>query len=657
MGNRTIGIFLKMKDGYSASLNHFRNKARTTEADVAAMAIKIDRLGKKVSSTFKDSAKKGAIALGGLTSVAGGFALKTGFSEAFNMEGYKAQLETATKDTKKAGEIMKYSIELANKTPFEGGELVEAAAKFESMGMSAKKWLTLTGDMAGATNKSFDQATEALIDAQTGELERLKEFGLKKADIAKKAAEMFKGQEIMNSKGQITDLKKFNEAMIAVMEERYAGGMEKLSKTIKGRWSTVTGVTKSALSSLAGMGTDGVVRQGSALDLLSKKLDSISDKFTQWQSDGTIDRMAIKVDAFAKKAFEGMDKIGNGLIWVKDNANTLIPIVKTLGGLLAFSYASKKVYGLYKGLKQVGTVFKALRLKGNAKLVSKIEVLEKPLIGLGDKTDAVTPKPKKGKGLIKAGKSLSKGFGSAMLSIGKKTTKGTGKALSGLGKLAKGSMRFGRMFRGASALFRMSNPFGWLTIAIESGIILYQNWDKIKTLFGKLYNKYQDLKGHLKTLPLPNWVKKGASFLFNLLTPLGLIKSTILLIKNYISSFKMPDWMVQLGTKTGEFFGVEVKKPKTSKETTKSIPKLPKYATGTSYFKGGLAITDEGGRGEIKVLPNGTEIIPHSLSKKRQGGQSISISITIEGNVIGEDKYIDHIGKRIAQEVKMAIIN
>lgn len=47
--------------------------------------------------------------------------------------------------------------------------------------------------MAAATNKSFDQAVEALIDAQTGELERLKEFGITKAKILEQGEKMFSG--------------------------------------------------------------------------------------------------------------------------------------------------------------------------------------------------------------------------------------------------------------------------------------------------------------------------------------------------------------------------------------------------------------------------------------------------------------------------------
>ena len=97
-------------------------------------------------------------AVKGIAAVTGGVALKTGLSEAFDLEGYKVQLETATKSTEKAAEIMKYSIDLANKTPFEGGEMVEASSKLEAMGISAKDYLSNIVDMAAATNKPIDQA-------------------------------------------------------------------------------------------------------------------------------------------------------------------------------------------------------------------------------------------------------------------------------------------------------------------------------------------------------------------------------------------------------------------------------------------------------------------------------------------------------------------
>lgn len=302
---KSINAILNLKDNMSGglfkvttNLRGLDKESQKTARSFVAQTHKIKKSIDSIASKTKTFLKASGLALGGL-------ALKKGFSEAFDLEGYRMQLETATKDTQKAGEIMTYAINLANKTPFEGGELVNAAAKFESMGMSAEYWLKRTGDMAAATNKSFDQATEALIDAQTGELERLKEFGIKKADIMAKADEMYgKKNSVVNNKGQITDLKNFNEALVVLMEEKFSGGMEKQASTVKGLWSTITGITKSGLASIVGMQQDGTVKSGSMLDHLKEKLKSVADRMTQWQQDGTIDKIA---DKFTK----GFDKMYN----------------------------------------------------------------------------------------------------------------------------------------------------------------------------------------------------------------------------------------------------------------------------------------------------------------------------------------------------------
>ena len=46
---------------------------------------------------------------------------------------------------------------------------------------------------------------EALIDAQAGELERLKEFGITKAMILEQGEKMFSGEQIANNNGQIVN--------------------------------------------------------------------------------------------------------------------------------------------------------------------------------------------------------------------------------------------------------------------------------------------------------------------------------------------------------------------------------------------------------------------------------------------------------------------
>ncbi|WP_203624154.1 phage tail tape measure protein [Lacticaseibacillus sp. 866-1] len=47
-----------------------------------------------------------------------------------------------------------------------------------------------------------------------------------------------------------------------------------------------------------------------------------------------------------------------------------------------------------------------------------------------------------------------------------------------------------------------------------------------------------------------------------------------------------------------------------------SIGKIPYLARGTDNFQGGAARINEGGRGEMVILPNGSQVIPHDVSMK-----------------------------------------
>ena len=332
MANRVINTILNLRDNMSGGLiRAARNTQGVSREMVSATRSVVAFKNKAVSSIT--SATKSFVKLGTATaSVAATLAAKTGLSEAMDLEGYRLQLETATKNTQKASEIMQYAINLANKTPFEGGELVEGASKFEAMGMAAQKWLPLAGDMAAATNKSFDQATEALIDAQNGELERLKEFGITKAKIVEQGEKMFSNVQLVNNQGQITNQEKFNEALIALMQDRFSGGMEKQATTMKGLWSTVTGVTKSALATITGITTDGSIRSGSALDLLKGKVQLLAGKLEEWQQNGTLDRIAQQFDQGLAKAVE---TAGKAFTWVTENGDTVKRWIVGLGSALA----------------------------------------------------------------------------------------------------------------------------------------------------------------------------------------------------------------------------------------------------------------------------------------------------------------------------------
>lgn len=352
MASKTINAILSLKDRFSSPIKKTTKNTKTLTRQVKQGQNVIKKFANNANKAFLSVAKSSSKAALGVTSTIGSLAAGVGFKEALDLEGYRLQLETATKDTKKASNIMKYAINLANKTPFEGGELVEGSAMFEAMGLSAKKWLPLAGDMAAATNKDFMQATEAIIDAQSGELERLKEFGIKKADIIKKAGEMFTDVEVVNNKDQIVNQEKFNEAMIALMQDKFKGGMEKQATTMKGLWSTVTGVSKSALAKIVGITEEGTVRQGSLYDKLKGKISLLADRLAQWQQDGTLDRIADKVTNTVTIAFEGCSK---AISWLKDNMKWIMPVASGLiATFVAFNVVStiSKVFSTFKTILQ-----------------------------------------------------------------------------------------------------------------------------------------------------------------------------------------------------------------------------------------------------------------------------------------------------------------
>ena len=329
---KKINILMSLQDHFTKPLGQTTKEIQKSRLEIKKAGNVLSSWGNSTNKTFKNVAKGALDVTKKIAAVGAGLATGAGvvgFSEAFNMETYRTQLITATKDTQKATKIMKDAISLANKTPFEGGEIVAGAASLESMGMSAEKWLPMAADMAGATGKDFQQAVEAIIDAQSGEWERMKEFGIKGVD-------------------NMDDL-------VNVMNTRFAGGAEALSQTTKGMWSTVTGVAKNSLAKIVGIMDDGTVRQGSALDYVRQKIQTIADKLTQWQNDGTIDKISEKAVTVIEKVGAGIEKAKNLLIGLKQNANLLLPALSGLvAAFVAFNVISK-VIKLWQAYKAIAT--------------------------------------------------------------------------------------------------------------------------------------------------------------------------------------------------------------------------------------------------------------------------------------------------------------
>jgi hypothetical protein len=145
---------------------------------------------------------------------------------------------TTTLGSKSAAQVaMQDIVEFASKTPFQVNELTDSFVKLANRGFKPTlDQMTALGDLASSTGKSFDQLTEAALDAMTGEFERLKEFGIRAKSEGDKVAFTFKGvtTEVQKTDDAIKDY------LISLGNvEGVSGSMASISETVGGQISNL----------------------------------------------------------------------------------------------------------------------------------------------------------------------------------------------------------------------------------------------------------------------------------------------------------------------------------------------------------------------------------------------------------------------------------
>jgi hypothetical protein len=145
---------------------------------------------------------------------------------------------TNTLGSKSAAQVaMNRIVDFASKTPFEVAELTEAFVKLSNRGfVPTVEQMRSLGDIASSTGKSFDQLTEAALDAMTGEFERLKEFGIRASAEGDRVQFTFKGvtTEVEKTDSAIKDyILSLGDA------EGVTGAMAAISETTGGKISNL----------------------------------------------------------------------------------------------------------------------------------------------------------------------------------------------------------------------------------------------------------------------------------------------------------------------------------------------------------------------------------------------------------------------------------
>lgn len=174
-----------------------------------------DLISNKLSG-INSTASKLQSTLGGLTgtltAVFSGLAVASLGKEIIDtvseFEKFDAVLTNTLGSGSEAQKALSDITDFASKTPFEVNELTDSFVRLANQGfVPSMKELENLGDLASSKAKSIAQLSEALIDAQVGEFERLKEFGVRAKKDGDNVTFTFKGQTtvVRNTEKAIRD--------------------------------------------------------------------------------------------------------------------------------------------------------------------------------------------------------------------------------------------------------------------------------------------------------------------------------------------------------------------------------------------------------------------------------------------------------------------
>lgn len=162
---------------------------------------------------------------------------KSIFSLTASYQKYQAVLTNTFGSQTEAIESMELIKDIASSTPFEINKLTESYIKL------VNRWFKPTRaeiislwDLASSQWKDFDQLTEAILDAQTGEFERLKEFWVKAKVAGDNVTFTFKWQAVEVAK---TEEAIKNYVLSLWNLEWVSGSMAVIAETLWGRFSNI----------------------------------------------------------------------------------------------------------------------------------------------------------------------------------------------------------------------------------------------------------------------------------------------------------------------------------------------------------------------------------------------------------------------------------
>lgn len=320
--NRSIDRFLSPIRKVNAAVGRLGR-----EVGLARLASATRDVGAGLSRASSEVGRLG-IRIGALAGV-GAYLFKTQLVDsAAQFEKFRAVLETVEGSSEKAQRSLDWVSDFATRTPYELDQVMEAFVQLRAYGLDPTTGLLATlGDAASAMGKPVMQAVEAIADAVTGQYERLKEFGIKAETRGSKTRLAFTDRE---GKQQYRIVDKNNRAAIesnlrAIWNEKYAGAMERQSKTFAGMVSNLSDAwTRFRV----------MIMHAGVFDWLKTRLGRLLDTVNAMGASGELQRLAERIGGGIAGAFEWVWSRRDDIVGaVKDIAGALRWMVGAVGGL------------------------------------------------------------------------------------------------------------------------------------------------------------------------------------------------------------------------------------------------------------------------------------------------------------------------------------
>jgi len=233
------------------------NAAKNTEKDFNQIGAAAGKIGGVLAGVF---------AAGSLLSFGKSIVETTAKFETFG-----AVLTNTLGSASQAQLAMQMITDFAAKTPFSVEELTGAFVKLANQGFKPSyDEMRKLGDLASSTGKSFGQLAEAILDAQTGEFERLKEFGVKAAVAGDQVTFTFR-EVATTVDNTASSIQKYLLGLGDV--EGVSGAAAAISDTLQGKLSNL-GDSWTTLMKNMGDSNKGVLKE--TVDLLGQLISSIN---------------------------------------------------------------------------------------------------------------------------------------------------------------------------------------------------------------------------------------------------------------------------------------------------------------------------------------------------------------------------------------------